>query len=208
MVQQIYLAGDDEKLYKVLKPHVESQARVYAKEYNSPYTCYDDFLSRFWEVTWELAEKPYRKTGHLFVDMLDLIFEKRAVDLVREMTPHWPKRYGSDETEEDLRVRVDFKTSEQMDRYVDTESDVERVVLNQMFVETMLSDPCLTEKDRQLLELVYEQPYATYEKLGEMLGVKRQTVFEQMQRIRKKLRDYRPDALYGDWTCTGHGEVV
>lgn len=177
-IQTVYLSGEDEKLYRLLKPVIHSKAKRYGRMWKWAELSAEDFHSEFWEVTWNLVEQPYRQTGYLFYDTWELAISRRAVNLVKHATQTRQMEF------EQQALRAGDRIA---DMAVDR-SDMETRIVNQLYVQQLLTDERLDTDDRQLLQAIYQNPDSSFQQIAEMVGLRwSKQVTRRLDSIRRRL---------------------
>lgn len=177
-IQTIYLSGDDDKLYHLLRPIIHSKAKRYGRLWKWTELTAEDFCSEFWEVTWNLVEQPYKRTGYLFYDTWELAVSRRAVNLIRRATQTRQLEF------ENEAVRVGDRI---VDMAVD-HRDMETTVINRLYVQSILTDNRLSPTDRQLLQTIYRNPDSSFQQIAQMVGLRwSQQVIRRLDGIRRRL---------------------
>lgn len=189
-IQQIWLSGDDDKLYRAMQGRIVSKARFYGKRYSNFHINQADVESMLWELTWEITMRPFDPDSLPFMDVWDIAVKRRMVTLLKQMRPRVKYERGG----------VKYVTVEVHDhRYFDEEishmlpaKDVETEVINRLTVQQMCNDERLTDRQRYLLVVMLDNPDATLQELAEIVGEQRRdTVYKRIKAIRDKLRDER-----------------
>jgi hypothetical protein len=176
-VHYLYLAGEEEKLYRLLKPIIAGKARMYGRRWKWTGLTEDDFHSKFWEVAWELYERPYEPSQYTFYETFALAISRQVINMVRHATRTHQGAF------EHQVVRVGERVVDLADS-----ADLESTVLNRLYVESILTDERLDSTDRQILQTIYQNPDSSFQQIAEMVGLRwSKQVTRRLDSIRRRL---------------------
>jgi predicted transcriptional regulator len=182
-VHKLYISGDEEKLYKLLRPVIESKARMYARRWKWTGITEEDFCSEFWEVAWNLYERPYQHSKYTFYETFELAVRRKVINMVRHVTL---TRQGSFEHG---AVQIGEKIADVADS-----TDMETTVINRLYVQSILTDKRLSPADRQLLQTIYRNPDSSFQQIAQMVGLRwSQQVIRRLDGIRRRLTNGESD---------------
>jgi hypothetical protein len=176
-IHYLYLAGEEEKLYRLLKPIIAGKARMYGRRWKWTGLTEDDFHSEFWQVAWRLCERPYEPSKFTFYETFELAIRRKVIDMVRHTAG---TNQGAFEHEV---VRVGERVVDLADS-----ADLETTVVNRLYVESILTDERLDSTDRQILQAIYQNPDSSFQQIAEMVGLRwSKQVTRRLDSIRRRL---------------------
>lgn len=138
----------------------------------------DDFLSVFYEAAGELCDDYIHYQEFYFYETLCLVVHRRGIDLTRKL----------------LRKQTHFEVAalplfdETADYLPDISVDIENDVVTNDLVGRILSDGSLTEKERWLLQVIYDNPDSSDREIARIAGLNHNyEVTRILRRIKKKI---------------------
>jgi len=138
----------------------------------------DDFLSIFYETAWKMCDDYCHYQDFYFYETLCLAIHRKGIDLTRKLATK--QTYF-----EVAAVPLLEETAEYLpDKSVKIEDDFETNDLN----DRILNAESLTEKEKQLLQVIYDNPDASYRQIAKLIGVKEhKTVIRSLRKIKRKI---------------------
>lgn len=169
------------KLLKALQFTIQKKAETLERKWVNKKISAADFESEFWITAWELCEEKYSPhTPFYLYETFLLALDRKGIDVVRKYT-RVKKRTLNTGSLSLLEHAKDWLSSGE---------DIEGHITDRMLVEQILRDKVLTDLEREILWIKYEDPDLSLRKIGEKLGMHVEEVRRTMVRIKKKLRDY------------------
>ncbi|MCI2253434.1 hypothetical protein L2D08_03540 [Domibacillus sp. PGB-M46] len=174
------------ELQKLLKFTIEAKAKYYEKKYKSVRLSYHDFEAELWKITFA-AIQYYEESGDIdtefmLVETLEMFWKTRMIDFIKsclytEKHSPWYKAATLDE--------------KSIERLPDNSPSMEQQYIYKETIEEMFNAEELTEKERELLALIYDNPSGSLREWGSELGVPHpQTVRRLFDSLKNKLVKY------------------
>lgn len=155
-VQRIYVEGEDDKLYKMLRPIIERQARISSRRWKWAQVDYADFCSFYWEMTWNMVVRPYIPSKYLFYQTWRLALHRMTISIVRQAT----QRKQSEFNNNVLRIGSEI-----------TELSVENLendITDKLYVEWLLKQ--LNDEDKYIVQSVLDNPDTSMNGIATITG--------------------------------------
>lgn len=143
---------------------------------------YGDFFEVMINAAVDTTNKYSSNSDFSLFQTLQLVLKNRGIDLIRKAKANkraiWHKA---------ARLPDNFDTT-----YAD-DFNLENAVVQKILLEKIFKDPSLTEEERKLLKLMYDDPNITLDELANrMEWGYREKVRRTLKRIRMKLQKYNP----------------
>lgn len=172
-----------DKICRMLKTQIQSKVKYWSNKarYGGLRLYPDDFEEVFWEAVQTMVLEDYdsRSDFWLYENILKKI-ESKALDLIR-----WAKR----------NRRIHEYTSISLDAMVDipdpSTSRLEDYITNSDFIEQIMKDSILNERERSLLCHLCDKPDSSYQEIANDLELNhKETARRLMLSLKKKLAKY------------------
>ncbi len=174
--KSIFRGGDLDIVYEMIRPNITRVAERYERKYSRKRLSRHEFESALWKVAWDIVEPDkVAHNGFLLLELLELAWERRAVNVVRDALNPRQERF------EHIMLSYD----DTVDRKRPDKRHFEEEIVNSMLVRQMLEEESLTEKERMFLQLLYENSDASLRELAGLMGYRH---YMQAERIRERLR--------------------
>lgn len=138
----------------------------------------DDFLSVFYETAGKLCDDYCHYQAFYFYETLCLAIDRRGIDLTRKLTTKQGR----------FEVAALPLFDETADYLPDISVDIENDVVTNDLVGRILKDESLTDKERRLLQIIYDNPKTSNPAISVLSDLKsHQQVDRYLNRIQNKL---------------------
>lgn len=174
----------DENLHRLLssvKFTIYRKAEAWHNRWKNKRLCKDDFLSAYYETAWKLCESYSHYQEFYFYETLCLAINRRGIDLTRKL----------------LRKQTDFEVAaiplldETADYLPDKRINIENDVVINDLTGRILKDESLTMKERQLLQVIYDNPDASNREIASIAGLNHHySVTRSLRRIKQKINHF------------------
>lgn len=175
-----------DRLLKRLDFVVKKKSKMCARKWMKMKITADEFESVFYEAIWKLCDGNDESIGYTpygvyyFYETLDLVLERREIDLVRKYTT---KQGMFELSILPLRIYAEGIISDGV--------NIESRIVNEQFCIEIISDSILNKEELDLLSIIYENPDLSYEKIAELMGFKHhEQIRRALKKINKKLNQY------------------
>ncbi|MHA4246216.1 hypothetical protein [Bacillus cereus] len=171
------------RLLKRLDFVIKKKSKICERKWIKLKITADEFESVFYEAIWKLCDGNDENIGYTsyglyyFYETLDLVLERREIDLVRKNT-----------TKQEFFESSTIPLKAYADEFISDEINIEDKIIDEQFVRDMIWSPLLKKEESDLLSIIYQNPDLSYEKLARMLGLKHhEKVRRTLKKINKKL---------------------
>ncbi|MDA2242396.1 hypothetical protein PDN14_29045 [Bacillus cereus group sp. Bc222] len=141
----------------------------------------------FYEAIWKLCDGNDESIGYTpygvyyFYETLELVLERREVDLVRKYT-----------TKQGVFELSVLPLKIYAEELISDGADIENQIVNERFVIEIINDSILNREELNLLSIIYENPDLSYERIAGMMGFKHhEQIRRVLKKINKKLNQYK-----------------
>ncbi|MCM3224016.1 hypothetical protein M3644_30265 [Bacillus cereus] len=172
-----------ERLLKRLDFVIKKKSKICERKWMKMKITADEFESVFYEAIWKLCDGNDENIGYTsygvyyFYETLELVLERREIDLVRKNT-----------TKQELFESSTVPLNKYANEFISDEVNIEDEIIDKQFLRDMIWNPLLKKEESDLLSIIYRNPDLSYEKLGRMMGLKHhEKVRRTLKRINKKL---------------------
>jgi len=181
-VWEVYALNRTEKnlnrLINAVEFSLQRKAESWGYKWENKRLSKDDFLSVFYETVWKLADSYTHYQNFYFYETLCLAIDRAGIDLTRKL----------------LTKQVIFEVStvsffdEAPDYLPDKSIDIEKDLEMKELIHCILSAESLAKEERQLLQVIYDNPDASYRQIAELTGLKHhENVVRALRKIFKKI---------------------
>ncbi|MDF2039355.1 MULTISPECIES: hypothetical protein [Cytobacillus] len=180
------------RLTRELKFTINKKAEWYAYRYRNARLSYQDFEAEFWKITWDAIEyyeqggdfESFEGAEFTLVETLELFWKNRIIDFIRSCL--YTKKHNPWYTAASL--------SDDFNEYWPDTSLLqdEQLIINET-IDELFCDKSLTEDERRLLEIIYDNPTESLREWGEKFGFNHpETVRRRYLSLKRKLSKYSP----------------
>lgn len=177
------LMADYTALINELRFTIDRKAEWYAHKYKNTRLSFQDFESELYDITYKAIEY-YEQSNDIdteftLIETLELYWKNRMNSYIKSCL--YTVKNGQWNTA--LPLTDNFNEAEP-----DTAPSPEQQYINKETVTAMFNDTDLTDKERQLLSIIYDYPSGSLREWGTELGITHpQTVKRLFQSLQKKL---------------------
>lgn len=167
------------ELMDIIGRTVAYYARGFERSSKAFWLSYQDFEELFWDEAYVVMDDDSHPVYYR-LEVMEVRFKSRGRDLLdRAKTEKHSHQYKA----------------KRLHRGMESPGNVENEVVNRLTVEQMFAEESLTEKERELLWTMYENPEGSLRDWGEALGIDHKAVAWRLGRVRLKLTEYNIDGL-------------
>lgn len=168
-----------ETLHNAICDTIKASSRILGYRWNNKRISSADFESKLFELFWNLC-KTYKPGPEFYlVETFGQVIRKRQVDVVRAFTSR--QRVFENEM-------TSFEKAETQGQSIASDVDIEKEFLSKELIQQIFTDDSLTQKERQLLQMIYDNPDSSYRKIADNLGLKsHKQVTRSLCKIKNKL---------------------
>ncbi|WHX62769.1 hypothetical protein [Peribacillus frigoritolerans] len=176
------------ELTKMLKFTIEKKAEAYERKYKYVRLSYHDFEAELWKITY-LAIDYYEEVGDIdsefmLLETLEMFWKSRMNNFIKSCV--YTKKHNPWYTASTLAD--DFET-----KHPDESVNIELQLIHQETITELFNESRLTEKERKLLEIIYEKPDESLREWGERLNINHpETVRRLYKQLKVKLAKHNP----------------
>ncbi|SCM99110.1 Uncharacterized protein BWINRASL_05343 [Bacillus mycoides] len=165
-------------LIKSLEFTINRRAEIWGHNWRNKRLSKSDFKSAFYEVTLKLLNTYTWYQIFYFYEELRLKLHKKGLDIVRKLRTKQGK----------FDVNILPLKDEAAEFIADTQVDIETEIINNDLVERILNDSALTEQEKQLLQMIYNNPDMSNRDIAKVVGLNHhEQVTRLLKRIKRKL---------------------
>lgn len=175
------------ELTKKLTFTIEKKALAYERRYKYFRLSYQDFEAELWKITY-LAIDYYEEVGDLdsefmLLETLEMFWKTRMNNFIKSCV--YTKKHNPWYTASTLAEDFDTK-------HPDESVNIEKSFIQEETISEMFNDTNLTERERRLLETIYDWPEDSLRDWGKRLGVDHpETVRRLYKSLQRKLAKYK-----------------
>ncbi|MCY8938085.1 hypothetical protein [Peribacillus frigoritolerans] len=167
-----------DKLLNSLKFCIHQKAEAWERKWKNKRLYKEDFQTIFYETAWKLCDDYSHYQEFYFYETLCLAFKRRGIDLTRKL------RTKQGRFEVNALPLLEETSQYLPDKRVDIENDV----LNRDLIERVLTDESLTEQERGLLQVIYDNPDSSNRDIAILAGLNHHhQVTRSLTKIKGKL---------------------
>lgn len=181
-----YVTQDYTKLHRTFEFTIQQKADWYERRYWSVRLSYHDFEAELWKITYDALEY-YESVQDIdceftLVETLELFWKYRMKDFIKSCLY----------TEKNKPWYTATTLADEFDEFWADESlNPEQLYLMKETVNEMFNHPSLSDTERKLLEVIYDNPDGSYREWGEEIGINHpETVRRHIKSLKMKLIGY------------------